>query len=136
MLIEQVVELVFLPLLLVGQPCDDLLAPFGGYSQLFQKAQGQFIHPKGGIGSAQQNPKQTQAVFGCCGAVGRIERVAEHMTVLVLSIDPRPRAVEVLPWAPGEACSHHLRPLGMERLLIFDQQVGKLPGTHRHAKRV
>jgi hypothetical protein len=49
------------------------------------------------------------------------------MTVLMVSIDPRPCAVEVLPRGTGEPGLQDARLLGMEHLLIFNQHVGKLP---------
>ncbi len=86
MLIEPVVQLVFIPILLVRKPLGELVAPFLSYSQLFQKGQGQFIKPEDEIGSTHQDPKKTEAVFACSCAISRIEGVAQHMTLLVLAV--------------------------------------------------
>ena len=58
------------------------------------------------------------------------------MTVLILPIDPRSRAVEMLPRRAFEASLYHRCTLGVERLLIFDQQIRKLPSADLHAYRV
>ena len=95
--VEQRVDLLFIALLVVGQQGGERAAPLLADSQLRQKFQGSLIEPEGGISSAQEHPKQTQSVFGRGGAVGCIQWVAQHMTVLILTVDPRPRTVEVLP---------------------------------------
>src|SRR6266566_5771982 len=58
------------------------------------------------------------------------------MTVLVLPVHPGSGTVEVLPRATGESCPHHCRTLGMERLLVLNQEIGDLSCTDIHPHRV
>src|SRR5947209_9651318 len=58
------------------------------------------------------------------------------MTLLVLAVHSRPCAVEVLPGAASQSSAYHCCTLALERLLVFDQEIGKLSGTDVHANRM
>src|SRR5438552_6484295 len=58
------------------------------------------------------------------------------MTLLVLAVHSCPCAVEVLPWAACQSGSYHCRTLGVERLLVLNQEIGKLSGADVHAYRL
>src|SRR5882757_2336743 len=84
----------------------------------------------------QQDPQIASSVFTSRGAVEAIEGVAEHMTVLIVPIDPRSRAVQMLPRRAGKTCLDHLPALRMEEILVFDQQVGEFSRTDDHPHRL
>src|SRR5437879_5012187 len=58
------------------------------------------------------------------------------MTLLVLAVHPGSCAVQVLPGATSQSGPHHCRTLVMELLLVLNQEIGKLSGTHVHSNRV
>jgi len=105
-------------------------------SQLAHQFDGQIIAPEEGIGSSLKHPKHGHAIFARQCVIGCVEQVAEHMTVLVDPVDPRPCAIQMLPRRTRKTRLHHLRPFAMEEILIFDQHVGKLSSTDREPHRL
>ena len=134
--IEHVVELLFSQVLVVRQQDRKRAYPLRSDSQLAHQFQGELIALEEGISSTLKNPKHRDPIFGRGGAVGGVQWVAEHMTLLILTVDSRPRTVEMVPRGAGETCLQDLRTLGMEQLVVFDQQVRKLTRTNAHANRV
>ncbi len=58
--------------------------------------------------------------------VSRIQRIAHHMTMLILTIDQRGRIVQVLPRAAAQPGCIHRGLLGVQFRPVFDQPVGQL----------
>ena len=61
-----------------------------------------------------------------------MERMVHHMAVVVLPIHTGAGIVQMLPWAAAQPGRIGRILLGMERGLVFDQQVGNLPRRNLH----
>ena len=120
----------------MGQESGKQASPFVCDGELLHELGGQIIEAEDGISSPKKDPKHAHAVFGRGRAGEAIELVAKDMTVLIGSVDPRARAIQMLPGRTGEASLHDLCTLLMEEVLIFDQQIPKLPSRDREADRV
>ena len=71
--------------------------------------------------------QHAQPILARRGVVGGVERVAEHVAVLVAAIDAGWPLVQVLPGSTRQPRPVDRLRLSVPLLLPFDQQVGKLP---------
>ena len=102
--IQHKVEFFFREVLVVRQQGGKQPSPLVSDGELFHELGSQIIVPEDGISTPLKDPKHTHAIFGGQCAVEGVERVGEHVTVLIVPIDPRPSAIKMLPRRAFETC--------------------------------
>src|SRR6266487_1448368 len=122
-----------------GWPCDNSVGSrrhhFSFTPSLGSRAIGEVIHLKDRISSSQKHAKQRHPIFGRQRTIGGIQRIAQDMTLLVVAINAGACAVKMVPRGTCQSRLHHGCALGMERLLVFDQQVRDLSRADCEAHR-
>ena len=97
MLIQHPVEFFFCQVLLMWQQSGKQASPLLCDSQLSHQGHREVIAPEDRISTSLKHPKHAHPIFGRQRTVSRVERIGQDMAVLILPIDPRPRAVKMVP---------------------------------------
>ena len=105
-----------------------------GHATLLQEAQRLAIDPVHWLAQVPQHRQHRQPVLLRRGEIGRVQRIAHHMAMLILPLHAGAGGIQMLPRATVQSGIIDGRLFRVEALLFPHQQVGNLPRRNAHSQ--